>query len=182
MRDKADAIQMEITTITWEFEKVIKNLSFDELNFKSEPSSWSIAENLAHLIRLNESYYPLFDQLIAGNYKPPLIGKIDFLVKAIGNLLHKSMTSKIKTKTFPIWQPRHSQYELDIIEKFSTHQMEFSAYLQKLDPFFERNIVIHSPANRFLVYTLDQAVEIIIAHEKRHLNQIRNILSIQGIN
>lgn len=179
MTDKADACQMEITTITWEFEKLLKNLSLNELNFKPDSSSWSIAENLAHLIRLNESYYPIFNQLIIGNYKPPLIGKVDFLVKTMGNLLHKSMTSKTKTKTFLIWRPLQSHFDLDIAERFSTHQMELSAYLQKLDPFFEKNTVIHSPANRFIVYTLDKAIDLIIAHEKRHFGQIKTILAIQ---
>jgi hypothetical protein len=129
MTDKADAFQMEITTTTWEFEKLLKNLSVNELNFKPDSSSWSIAENLAHLIRLNESYYPIFNQLTSGSYKPTLIGKVDFLVKAIGNLLYKSMTSKTKTKTFPIWKPLQSHFDLDIAESFGTHQMELSAYI-----------------------------------------------------
>lgn len=181
MRDKADAWQMEITTISWEFEKLLKDLSLSEINFSPSPSSWSIAENLSHLIRLNESYYPIFDQLIAGDYNPPFVGKFSFLVNSMGNLLSRAMSSKTKTKTFAIWEPARREYDLHIAAEFNNHQMELSAYIQKLDPFFESGTVIHSPVNRLLVYSLDKAIEIIIAHEKRHLEQSKNILSVQGI-
>ncbi|MEX2591158.1 MAG: DinB family protein [Anditalea sp.] len=180
MKDKADAWQMEIATISWEFEELLKDLSYAEINLKPQPSSWSIAENLSHLIRLNESYYPIFDQVIAGNYKPPFIGKVFFLAKSFGNLLYRAMTSKGKTKTFAIWEPVQSEFDLDIAEEFNRHQMELSAYVQKLDPFFETGTVIHSPAHRFLVYPLDKAIDIIIAHEKRHLEQSKSILSSHG--
>lgn len=176
MRDKSDAWQMEITTITWEFEKLLEDLGVHELNFRPSPSSWSIAENLSHLIRLNKSYYPIFDQLIDGQYKSPMMGKIPFMVKAMGNLLFRAMGSKSKTKTFAKWEPVRKVYDLDIAAEFSEHQMELSAYIQKLDPFFESGAVIHSPVNRLLVYSLDKSIDIIIAHEKRHLEQSKNLM------
>lgn len=180
MRDKSDAWQMEVTTITWEFEKLLKDLGVNEINYSPSPTSWSIAENLSHLIRLNESYYPIFDQLIKGQYKTPMMGKIPIMVKAMGNLLFRAMRSKSKTKTFDIWAPARKEYELDIIAEFSKHQMELSAYLQKLDPYFESNLVIHSPVNRLLVYSLDKSIDILIAHEKRHLEQSKNLLAALG--
>lgn len=174
MRDKADAWQMEITSVTWEFEKITENLEPAQINFKPNPSSWSIAENLSHLIRLNSSYYPIFDQVISGTYKAPILGKIPFVVNALGALLYRSMSSSSKAKTFRIWEPLASQD--DIVPTFRDHQMELSSYIQRLEPFFETGTVIHSPANRFLVYRLDQAIDILVAHEKRHLNQCKNIL------
>src|SRR5690554_1099543 len=100
MSDKVDTWQMEITSITWEFEKITKNMELGDLNFKPLPSSWSIAENLSHLIRLNSSYYPIFDQIIDGSYKPSFIAKLPFLATSIGNMLYSSMGSKAKVRTF----------------------------------------------------------------------------------
>lgn len=176
MRDKSDAWQMEITTINWEFENLLMDLGLNEINHKPHPTSWSIAQNLSHLIRVNESYYPIFDQLIKGQYKTPMMGKIPIMVNAMGNLLFRAMRSKLKTKTFEIWTPASKEYEIDIVAEFSNHQMELSAYLQKLDPYFESNLVIHSPVNQLLVYSLDKSIDIIIAHEKRHLQQCKNLV------
>lgn len=179
MRDIADAWQMEITGLSWEFEKLLRDLGPGEINFRTDPGSWSIAENLAHIIRVNASYYPVFDEILAKQYKPPFIRKIPFVVNAMGNLLQRSMSGTFKTKTFPMWEPSRQEYDLDVVAEFNRQQMELSAYVQKLDPYFETGLVIQSPANRWLVYTLDQAIDIIIAHEKRHLKQSQKVLEIQ---
>ncbi len=181
MRDKADAWQMQIATLTWEFEQAIKEVDVSEINFKKDSSTWSIAEILSHLIRLNESYYPIFDQVIAGTYQAPMLARIPFVVNAIGSLLYRSMTAKTKVRTFQMWEPEKQSFGLDIINRFKDHQMELSSYIEKLDPFFESGTVIASPVNRYMVYPLDKAIDIIIAHEKRHLDQIKTLLSVQGI-
>lgn len=173
MSDKADAWQMEITSITWEFEKLTKNLEPAEINFRPSPTSWSVAENLGHLISFNSSYFPIFDQLIDKTYHSSFLGKIPFLADYLGKLLYRSMGSKNKVKTFKIWEPR--KFEEDIVPRFQNHQMELSSYMQKLEPLFCTGLIIHSPANRLLVYRLEQAVDMLIAHEKRHLNQCKDI-------
>ena len=181
MRDKADAWQMQITTLTWEFDQAVQDVGISGINYKKDPTTWSVGEILSHLIRLNESYYPVFDQLIAENYQVPTLARIPFLVNAIGNLLYRSMTGKAKVRTFRMWEPDKQEFDLDIINRFKDHQMKLSSYIEKLDPYFEGGTVIASPANRFLVYRLDKAIDIIIAHEKRHLDQIKALLSAQGI-
>jgi hypothetical protein len=35
--------------------------------------------------------------------------------------------------------------------------------------------VISSPANRFIVYKIGRAFDIIVAHEERHLNQAKEV-------
>jgi hypothetical protein len=175
MSDKADAWQMEITSITWEFEKITENLDSSELYFRPSQTSWSIAENLGHLIQLNSSYYPIFDQVIENSYRVSFLGKTPYVAKSLGKLLFRSMASKNKMKTFKIWEPMVAGD--DIIPRFKDHQMELSSYIQKLEPFFGRGLVIHSPATRLLVYELDQTMNILIAHEKRHLNQCKAILA-----
>lgn len=181
MRDKADAWQMQITTLTWEFEQALRDVGVSGINHKKDDSTWSVGEILSHLIRVNESYYPVFDQLIAGTYETPLLGKVPFLVKSIGNLLYRSMTSKAKVRTFKVWEPERKEFDLGIINRFKDHQMQLSAYIEKLDPYFETVTVIASPANRFLVYSLDKTIDIVIAHEKRHLEQIKTLLEEQRL-
>lgn len=176
MRDKFDAWQMEIASITWQFEKITNKLTLAEINAKPSPKSWSIAENLCHLNQVNSSYFPLFDEMIAGSYEPPLLGNLSFIVSSTGALLYRTMRSKTKLKTFPMWKPLKSEFGLDLLEKFNKQQMDLSAYVQDLEPFLESGAIIHSPASRFLVYELETAFDILIAHEKRHLQQCKNIL------
>ncbi|MGK0384226.1 MAG: hypothetical protein ACJAVL_000963 [Bacteroidia bacterium] len=39
----------------------------------------------------------------------------------------------------------------------------------------EKDIVIPSPANRYIVYKLRKALEIIVSHEERHLKQALSV-------
>lgn len=176
MIDKFDTWQMELTTVTWEFEKFLKGLDAETINYKPV-HSWSIAENLSHLIQVNSSYFPLFEQIISGSYKPPLIAKVKFLANPIGSMLYGMMTNKRRVKTMKIWNPVTSEFDAGIINDFSKHQMDLARYLERLEPHFGKNVIIPSPANRFLVYTLDRAVDILIAHENRHLQQCKNTLA-----
>src|SRR5690606_532751 len=174
MRDRADAWQMEIAYITWEFKKMTENTNPTDIHYKPAPQVWSIAENLSHLIQIDSSYFPIFDQIIQGSFKAPLLAQLPYLPGAIGQLLHRSMTSKSKMKTFRKWQP--SAVLEDIFPQFKNHQMELSNYIQQLEPYLEQGTVIHSPASKLLPYKLDQAIDILVAHEKRHLLQCKNLV------
>lgn len=176
MRDKADAWQMEIASITWEFKKMTENLRPVDIRYKPAPDVWSIAENLSHLIQINSSYFPIFDQIIQGTYKTTFLAQLPYLPDAVGQLLHRSMTSKIKMKTFRQWKPSATLDE--IAPLFKEHQMELSNYVQKLEPFVEKGAIIHSPVSRLLPYKLDQAIDILVAHEKRHLNQCKQLIQV----
>jgi hypothetical protein len=57
-------------------------------------------------------------------------------------------------------------------DQFARHQERLSQYINDLDGI---NIAIASPASKFIVYTLDKALDIITTHEKRHLEQAREL-------
>jgi hypothetical protein len=43
--------------------------------------------------------------------------------------------------------------------------------MRRATPFVTKRTVISSPANRNILYTVDKAFDIILAHERRHFNQ-----------
>jgi len=165
--------QKKIDSITQEFNERFADLTAGEINQKPSSDSWSVAENLQHLIAVNESYYPIFEQVKAGSYKAPIIARIPFLVNAMGKLILKSV-SPVRTKklkTFPIWEPAQGAVRGDILEQFSQHQETLKKWMEQLEESITGGKVIASPANQSIVYTLEKAFEIIVSHEHRHLNQ-----------
>lgn len=162
-----------IDNVTKEFAERFGDMSATEINQKPSPDSWSVAENLQHLIKVNESYYPVFTQLKDGTYKPPFIGKISFLVNAMGKMILKSVepSRQKKLKTFTIWEPTDGQIDGDILKKFTKHQESLKTWVSKLEDNISKGSVVASPANHSIVYTLDKAIDIIVTHEQRHLNQ-----------
>lgn len=147
------------------------------LNKKPGSEKWSVSENFQHIMKVNNSYFPLFEKLKKGNFQAPFIAKIPFFSKLFGNMIFQSVSDggKKKVKTFPAWQPEPVFYD-NTISDFLQHQILLAEKIKEMEPFTAKKVIIHSPVNKLIVYSLDQAIDIIIAHEWRHLDQAKQVL------
>ncbi len=168
----------EIDTITHQFRQTFGDLSSEQLNWKSDPSRWSVAQNIDHIMVINNSYVPVIDAVRNGTYKRPFMGRIGFLVSLFGDFILKGVNPdrKNKTRTFPVWEPTQSDLPDDILNRFEQHQEALKALIHNSADLVAKGVVISSPANRNIVYTLEKAFEIIITHEKRHFEQAKEVL------
>ncbi len=168
----------EIDEITRAFSLEFGSLSEDQLNMKPNPVSWSIAQNIDHLIAINRSYFPVVENARRNDYAVPWLGKFDFVINLFGSILIKAMSPdrKKKVKTISIWEPSDSRISKDIFDKFEKHQYEVKQLITNSQNLLGKEVVISSPANKNIVYKLSSAFEIIIAHEKRHFNQAKEVL------
>ncbi|MBX3043317.1 MAG: DinB family protein [Candidatus Kapabacteria bacterium] len=153
------------------------SLSLIELNFKRNSKEWSIGQIIDHLIVINSSYFPIFDDLLTGKYKTPFIGNINFIVDYLGNMILRSVSPDRakKGKTFLIWEPTKSSLDNSIFEKFKLAQSRLYQYIVSLEKLSAENTVISSPASNLVVYKLPVALDIILLHEERHFNQALEI-------
>lgn len=165
-------------------EAVISNfglLRHEDLHFKPDANSWSIAENLAHLIVVNRTYFPVIEQIRNNTYKVPFIGKIPFLPKLFGSVLIeyvKPEKEEAKVKTFPIWEPTNFKEEGSILELFEKHQQALRNLRIDNEDLIQRKQIIASPANNNIVYSLDDAFDVILLHEQRHFIQSKAVLAL----
>jgi hypothetical protein len=153
--------------ITEQVQAEFGKLTNEQLNWKPNASTWSIAQNLDHLIVVNETYYPVLASLKAGTYQAPFIAKIGFMVSFLGETVLKAVQPdrKKKMRTFPIWEPSSSRLEGDIVERFENHQKSLMQKIEGSEELIIKGVVISSPANKYVVYKLETAFEIIILHE-----------------
>lgn len=167
-----------IDEITKQSKSELGILTNEQLNWKPTPDTWSIAQNLDHLMVVNETYYPILASLKEGSYKIPFHGKIGFIVSFFGKVILKAVQPdrQKKMKTFPIWQPAKSSLIDNILEKFETHQNVLKQKMDDAKGLVQQGVVISSPANKNIVYKLEIAFDIIVSHEQRHLEQAREIL------
>jgi uncharacterized damage-inducible protein DinB len=173
MSEQIQQWQQKIDELTQEFRDRFADLPADELGRKPNAQTWSIAENMQHLIVVNESYFPVLEELKAGKYKVPFMARLSFFVNFMGNTILKAVepSRKKKMKTFPIWEPTAAAINGDIVTDFTTHQAKLKKAIVAAEELLQKKTIISSPANRNIVYTLQKAFEIMIAHEERHLNQ-----------
>ena len=168
----------EIDKITLDAEMLFSELSGEQLNWKPNPQTWSIAQNLEHLIVVNETYYPVLSALKNGTYKKPFLANFGFIVSFFGKTVLNAVKPdrKNKMKTFSIWEPGQPSGGKDIVSRFKKHQSELQKQVSEANELLNNRIVISSPANKNVVYSLEMALDIIVTHEQRHLEQAKEIL------
>lgn len=170
----------QLDEITEEAATHFGSLTVEVLQWKPNPNVWSIAENLAHLMALNSSYYPVWQKARDNQLKLPWFAGIGFIVKTLGKVLLQSVQPdrKRKIKTFPIWEPVVTNSQDEVMAQFKEHQEALKEEIKLCQSLIGKNVVIHSPANSKIVYTFEDAVSLIIAHERRHLVQAREVLAL----
>lgn len=171
---------MQLDQITEQFVSSFGSLSEEQLNWKPDPKTWSIAQNIHHLIVVNETYYPILASLKDGTYKTPFMAKLGFMVTFIGNLILNAVKPdrRRKMKTFPLWEPASSKVDGDIVARFQKHQEELKRQIESSQALIDKRAVISSPASRNIVYKLETAFDIIVSHEQRHLEQAKEVLDV----
>lgn len=170
----------DIDRITESFVKTFGELSAEQLNWKPDTETWSIAQNIDHLIVINETYYPVIQSIRDKSYKLPFVGKLGFLVNFIGRFVLRSVQPdrQRRMKTFPVWQPSQSEIPADILKKFQNHQEELKKLILDSKDFLLAGTVISSPVNKNIVYKLETAFDIIVTHEQRHFEQAKEVLQL----
>ena len=148
-----------------------------KIDFKKE-EGWSFGQILKHVMTVNETYFEVFDKLLAGSYKSPFLGRFSAIPNFVGNqiLASQEPSNAKKVTTFPVWEPRDVNH-VTILQDFEDHQALLIGYLKRLNEsgLLKKNPVIRSPASNLVIYYLDMAIKIMIVHEKRHLKQAEEL-------
>ena len=170
----------ELDKATTAFKAAFQSLAGEELNWKPNTATWSIAQNIDHLIEVNESYFPIINKVRSNSLKVSFIWKIDFLVNAMGNIILNSSKAEVKRKvsTFAVWEPAKSEISDTIFHDFEASQQRMKQLITDSKDLLEKGQVICSPANPNICYKLEKAFDIIAAHQWRHYNQaieVRNV-------
>ncbi len=168
----------QIEQNTQNFVETFGKLTAEQLNWKPNAQTWSIAQNIDHLIVINSTYFPVIESIRKGTYKTPFLAKLGFVVSFFGKMILKAVQPdrKKKMKTFPIWEPSKSEIPIGILDRFKDHQSELKKLIENSKDLVEKGTIISSPANKNIVYKLEKAFEIIVTHEERHFEQSREIL------
>ena len=180
-------IQKWITAIdqtTAAFNDHFRALSTGQLNWKHAPQSWSIAQNINHLIAINDSYRTVVKEVRSGDFEVPLLGKWPFFTRMMGNMILNAVepSRRRKVSTFPVWEPSQSDIPSTILDDYENSQEELKALIADTTDLLAQKQIIYSPANRRILYPLETAYDIIVAHACRHLEQAKELWAMQEEN
>jgi DinB superfamily len=172
----------ELEQISANAQQIFGNLSAEQLNWKPNAESWSVAQCFEHLIIINSKYFTDLDCIINGERKQNFWENYSPLSGFFGNLLFKSLSPQTvrKLKAPKIATPSASNISPTIIEDFAKHQAELADKIRQTENLDLKKIIITSPFAKSVTYSLFDTYRIIITHEKRHFAQAERVLQTQG--
>ena len=143
---------------------------------KSYKNKWSIGQCLHHLIKTNNSFIPIFKDCDQVKYNLPF-NWIPKIPKILGDKLLSEMAPGGKPMfSPPKWKPKTTSYQKTIISDFTHHQRELINSVESIRHMNFKTQMIASPALGIIHYNLNDALQMLIFHEQRHLEQIKRIL------
>lgn len=168
----------EAKAIAEDAQKTFGSLTTEQLNWKPNAESWSVAQCFEHLIVINAGYFPIMEKVARGEYKHSLKERLPILPKIFGKLVINAVKpeTKRKLKADPKFEPSKSGIDGDIIEKFVKHQQEIIEHIKMTENLDVTKIIITSPVASFVTYSLLDAFKIIVAHEQRHYAQAKRVM------
>ena len=175
-------VQAEAEAITRDVQSYFGQLNAEQLNWKPDAPSWSVAQCLEHLINANREMCVPFDEIISERKKTTRWERMPLLPRFFGKLMVKSVSpdARQKLKAPAKIQPTVSAVDAQIVNRFVENQGELIGRLTTLDNFFVERIVMTSPFLKLITYSVLDACRLIVAHERRHLAQAQRVMETAG--
>jgi len=155
-------------------------LSSGQLNWKPSAEQWSVGQCLEHLIKTNEGFFKTLEAIAKGERRAGLWERFSPLSGFFGWALLRGLSSDMKFKAPQSIRPEASGVGADIVARFVEHQGELGRRLRAAEGVDTRRTVVTSPISGFVTYRFADACRIVVAHERRHLEQARRVTLEQG--
>ena len=157
------------------------SLTPEQVSWKPAPERWSVAQCLEHLIRIDSGYWPVFRRIAEGSYRAPLRVRLLF-PKAMGRMILKAVqpTSPKAYRTSKSVDPAADDVAPRVVDRYEAHLAELVRHIEAMDPLDPGALVIPSPVFPLAGYSVEDALRIMVAHERRHLLQAKRVTEMPG--
>ena len=171
----------QISAIKAEGEAIVAGLSDEQLNWHARPGSWSILDCLQHLnVGVTETL-PAFDRSIAeGRAKGQLAnGGGPFRYSWFARMMVGSMEPppkfRMRAPRLIRVAPASSRRSAEVVPEFRRIRDQLAERVRQADGLDLARVRLISPINRLLRMPLGGYFNFILAHDRRHLWQARNV-------
>jgi hypothetical protein len=147
-----------------------------QLNWRPDAARWSVAQCFQHLLTSNDLVLRAAEDALRNPAKttwrrvllPRLTGWM--LIRSQAPTTTRKFTAPTKA------QPTSSEIPADVLERFVAQHHDADEWIGTLvEPVAARAIMI-SPFIRFAAYSVLDACRLIVAHDRRHVEQARRVV------
>ena len=175
-------IDGEIDAVSRDAERTFGGLTTPQLNWKPAPDRWSVAQCFDHLIRINGLMLDGIVRALDPATPRALAQRLPGLPRVFGRVMIRSL-SPTATRKLPApasARPSTSDLGGDIILRFVETQVAMRERLRSFEHRALAETIMVSPFTSVIAYPVLDACRIIVAHERRHVEQARRVTQTPG--
>jgi hypothetical protein len=171
-----------LADIARDAESTFGALNVAQLNWRRDGGCWSVAQCFDHLLSANRQMFAAADVALAGVSARTVWQRLPVLPAVFGKALIRSQspTGTKKYKAPSVAQPSASDIAGDVIQRFIQQQHDAITRLETLDEDAAAGIIMTSPFIRFITYSVLDGWRIVVAHDRRHVEQARRVTESGG--
>ena len=170
-------VRSGLDDIAREAQATFGGLDARQLNWRPDATQWSVAQCFDHLLNANRAMFQALDAAMDDARPRTVWQRLPILPRIFGPMLIKSQAPEAKRKfTAPgKATPASSTIDARIIERFGAHQRQAAARVRALEGSGAARTVMVSPFVAFITYSVLDGCRLIVAHERRHVEQARRV-------
>lgn len=174
--------EVELERVSTAVDGLLAGLVDEQAHWRPAPGRWSIAENVDHLTTTGNVYLPAIDEAVETARSRSLYREGPFRYGLLERFMAWSMEPPVR---FRLPAPRNIRpgplRPLPAVrEDFFTMQEELRTRIRGANGLDLSLTKVRSPLASRLIVSLGAAFRIILAHERRHLWQARDVRVSQG--
>ncbi|PJJ48466.1 DinB family protein [Hymenobacter chitinivorans] len=163
-------LETQVQALSATVDGQLRPLPSQELNYKPTPTAWSVLECLEHLNRYSRFYNP---ELARALQSAPAGAPHEVGFSWLGRKSYdtvKPENHKLQ-KTVKHMNPAGSQLTAEVVEEFLRHQQQLLQLLAAARTANLNRKAVRVEFFRLLKLRLGEALQFVVAHEQRHVQQ-----------
>ena len=175
-------VATELRDIAREAGTRFPHLDAHQLNWRADATQWSAAQCLDHLLVASRLMLQSATDALDGTRSPTIWQRIPFLPSRFGPMLIRSQapggTRKFKAPSAA--RPTISTIPPDIVDRFLEQHLAAAEWIAATDEQRATRVVMASPFIRAITYSVLDGLRLIVAHDRRHLQQALRVTAIHN--
>ena len=170
-------VRNALDVIARDAEQEFGRLSGRQLNWRPDEQRWGVAQCFDHLLSANRLMIASARRALDASQPRTIWQRLPVLPGMFGRLMIRSLTPTA-TRKLPApaaARPVFTEIAEDVVRRFADQQRDTAAWLGTLDAARAERTIMTSPFVRVVTYSVLDASRVIVAHDRRHMEQARRV-------
>lgn len=176
---EVDDFRQQFEQMSVDADALVHPLTEDQFFWQPAADAWSVAQCLEHLNVSARLYLPKLDESIANAIRRGVYGEGPFSYSLVGRFFTALMEppARVNVKSPRPFHPPPRRPRQEIMAAFKAYQVQFIDRLRAANGIDLARAKVTSPTSSWLRFSLGSGFALMLAHERRHLWQARNVIA-----